>query len=108
MIATTFMDAGADVLTCARSEPDTLVTSTDGTREAAFVTADVRDPDQVAAVVAHEMAHVTMRHGLQRIGQAIGLMVATQVLLGDAHGLFGAGADLLTIWTGEESFKKTG
>jgi len=52
VIATTFMDAGADVLTCARSEPDTLVTSTDGTREAAFVTADVRDPDQVAAVVA--------------------------------------------------------
>ena len=52
VIATTFMDAGADVLTCARSEPDILVTSTDGTREAAFVTADVRDPDQVAAVVA--------------------------------------------------------
>jgi len=55
--------------------------------------------EQVAAVVAHEMAHVTMRHGLQRIGQAIGLMVATQVLLGDAHGLFGAGADLLTSTT---------
>ena len=56
VIATTCMDAGADVLTCARSEPDILVTSTDGTREAAFVTADVRDPDQVAAVVAAAVA----------------------------------------------------
>ena len=56
VIATTFLDAGADVVTCARSEPDALVTSTDGTREATFVTADVRDPDQVAAVVASAMA----------------------------------------------------
>ena len=56
VIATTFLDAGADVVTCARSEPDALVTSTDGTREAAFVTADVRDPDQVAAVVASSLA----------------------------------------------------
>lgn len=52
VIATTFLDAGADVVTCARSEPDSPVTSTDGSRQAAFVAADVRDPDQVATVVA--------------------------------------------------------
>ena len=52
VIVTTFLDAGADVVTCARSAPDTPVMSTDGSREAAFVVADVRDPEQVAAVVA--------------------------------------------------------
>lgn len=52
VIVATFLDAGADVVTCARSAPDEPVTSTDGSREAAFVVADVRDPEQVAAVVA--------------------------------------------------------
>lgn len=52
VIASTFLDAGADVVTCARSEPAEPVSSTDGTRTATFVAADVRDPDQVAAVVA--------------------------------------------------------
>ncbi|HAQ22150.1 MAG TPA: short-chain dehydrogenase, partial [Acidimicrobiaceae bacterium] len=51
-IATTFLDAGADVLICARSDPLEPVTSTDGVREAAFVAADVRAADQVANVVA--------------------------------------------------------
>ena len=52
VICRTFLDAGADVVTCARNAPDGPVTSTDGTREAVFTTADVRDPDQVEAVVA--------------------------------------------------------
>ena len=52
VIARTFLDAGADVLVCARNAPDSPVTSSDGERLAAFVAADVRDADQVAAAVA--------------------------------------------------------
>ena len=52
VIVRTFLDAGADVVTCARSAPDEPVESTDGSRTAAFVEADVRNPDLVAGVVA--------------------------------------------------------
>ena len=51
VIATTFLDAGADVVICARSAPDSPVTSSDRTRSAMFVAADVREPDEVSAVV---------------------------------------------------------
>lgn len=52
VLAATFLEAGADVMTCARNEPAAPVTTRDGAREAAFIAADVRDPKQVAAVVA--------------------------------------------------------
>ena len=52
VIAVTFLDAGADVVVCARNAPDSPVTSSDGARSATFVAADVREPDQVSAVVA--------------------------------------------------------
>jgi NAD(P)-dependent dehydrogenase (short-subunit alcohol dehydrogenase family) len=48
VIATTFLEAGADVLVCARNAPETPVAAAG--REAPFVTADVRDPEQVKAV----------------------------------------------------------
>jgi NAD(P)-dependent dehydrogenase (short-subunit alcohol dehydrogenase family) len=54
-IATRFLEQGADVVICARNEPDTPVEA-DG-RIATFVAADVRDPEQVGAVV--ETALVT-------------------------------------------------
>lgn len=44
-----FLDLGADVLTCGRTEPDELPTA-DG-RTAAFVACDVRDPEQVDVLV---------------------------------------------------------
>lgn len=44
-----FLEAGADVLTCGRTEPDEPP-SFDG-RTAAFFACDVRDPDQVDALV---------------------------------------------------------
>ncbi len=56
VICRTFLDAGADVATCARSAPDEPVTSTDGTRAATFVAADVRDADQVQTVVDAALA----------------------------------------------------
>ncbi len=49
-----FLAAGADVVICCRHEPDTLPAVAG--REAAFVAADVRDPDQIDAVVAFTRA----------------------------------------------------
>jgi NAD(P)-dependent dehydrogenase (short-subunit alcohol dehydrogenase family) len=49
-IATRFLAAGADVAVCCRHRPEQLPAA-DG-REAAFFEGDVRDPDQVAALVA--------------------------------------------------------
>ena len=49
-IAEAFLDAGAGVLVCGRTEPETIPSS--GGRAAVFTTADVRDPDQAQAVVA--------------------------------------------------------
>ncbi|HZU80170.1 MAG TPA: SDR family oxidoreductase [Acidimicrobiales bacterium] len=48
-IAEAWLAAGAEVVVCGRHEPDALPAG--GKRRAAFVTADVRDPEQAAAVV---------------------------------------------------------
>ena len=53
-IAMRFLGAGADVIICARNEPDGAVE--DVGRVAEFVAADVREPDQVDAVVAAAVA----------------------------------------------------
>ena len=44
-------------------------------------------PEQVAGVLAHEIAHVTKRHGLQRIGQTIGISGLAGLFAGDIGGL---------------------
>ena len=49
VIATTLLEHGAEVIVCARNAPDTPVTANG--REAHFVAADVRDAEQVTAVV---------------------------------------------------------
>jgi len=49
-IAERFLAAGADVLVCCRNEPDTAPTA--GGRVADFIAADVRETDQIDAVVA--------------------------------------------------------
>jgi NAD(P)-dependent dehydrogenase (short-subunit alcohol dehydrogenase family) len=48
-IAERFLEAGADVVVCCRHEPDTLPRA--GEREAAFVAADVREPEEIDKVV---------------------------------------------------------
>jgi NAD(P)-dependent dehydrogenase (short-subunit alcohol dehydrogenase family) len=48
-ITETFVAAGADVMICCRHEPETLPAA--GDREAVFVEADVREPDDVQRVV---------------------------------------------------------
>lgn len=53
--------------------------------------------EQVASVLAHEMAHATKRHGLQRIARSMGIWAGVSLLIGDVGGLIGAGADLFQI-----------
>lgn len=48
-IAESFLSAGADVVTCGRNEPEEAPSV--GGRAASFVAADVREPDQVDAMV---------------------------------------------------------
>ena len=45
----------------------------------------VDNAEQFAGVVVHEMAHATLRHGLDRMGQTLGMAAALRVLLGDVH-----------------------
>lgn len=54
VIAQTLLDAGAKVMVCARNEPTESVSSGDSI--AAFRAADVRDPEQIEAVVAATVA----------------------------------------------------
>ena len=49
VIVQRFTDWGAQVMTCGRSEPESLPSSSTG--EASFVAADIRDPDQAADLV---------------------------------------------------------
>ena len=52
-------------------------------------------PEQLAGVLAHEMAHVTLRHGMRRIAQSVGVVAAIQLLLGDVSGLAAVAVELL-------------
>jgi len=49
VIVQRFLDWGAEVMTCGRTEPETLPSA--GGRTASFMAADVRDPDAAAALV---------------------------------------------------------
>lgn len=54
-----------------------------------------KTPEQVAGVLAHEMAHVTRRHGMQRIAQSVGVIALVQLLAGDVSGLAAVGVELV-------------
>ena len=56
-------------------------------------------PEEVAGVLAHEIAHVTKRHGLERIIQSVGVITVVQLLMGDATGVMGMAVQLLTVAT---------
>jgi NAD(P)-dependent dehydrogenase (short-subunit alcohol dehydrogenase family) len=55
-ITEAFLDAGADVVICGRSEPEDLPTASG--RTAVFLPADVRDPDAVTAMVDEAVARL--------------------------------------------------
>ncbi|MFG0287842.1 MAG: M48 family metallopeptidase [Rhodopirellula sp. JB044] len=54
-------------------------------------------PEQIAGVLSHEMAHATLRHGIQRIGQSLGIWAGISLLVGDVSGLTGAAVDLMQV-----------
>jgi predicted Zn-dependent protease len=53
----------------------------------------VKRPEELAGVLAHEMAHVTRRHSLRNMIEALGLGLIAQTLFGDASGLVAAAAE---------------
>ncbi|HUG18188.1 MAG TPA: M48 family metallopeptidase [Planctomycetaceae bacterium] len=50
--------------------------------------------EEVAGVIAHEMAHVTLRHGIERIAGQVGIVIGVQLIFGDASGIIALGAEL--------------
>jgi len=56
---------------------------------------EATSPEQLAGVLAHEMAHVDLRHGVQRIAQSIGVVAVIQLLFGDVSGVMAIGVELL-------------
>lgn len=47
-------------------------------------------PEEVAGVLAHEINHVLLRHGVESMVQSVGVMALVMVLLGNQQGLVGA------------------
>jgi predicted Zn-dependent protease len=56
---------------------------------------DARSPEEFAGVLAHEMAHVTRRHGMQRIAQSLGVVAVIQLAFGDVSGVMAVAVELL-------------
>ncbi|MEZ6004910.1 MAG: M48 family metallopeptidase [Planctomycetota bacterium] len=54
-------------------------------------------PEQVAGVLAHEIAHVTQRHGLRRMGHQAGTMVGISLLVGNVSGLEAMAIQFFTL-----------
>ena len=53
----------------------------------------VKGPEQLAGVLAHEIAHVTQRHGFRKIISAVGPFFLAKLLAGDDRGLLGVIGD---------------
>lgn len=60
---------------------------------------EAKSPEELAGVLAHEMAHVVRRHGLQRIAQSIGVIAVIQLLFGDVSGVMAVGVELMRMGT---------
>jgi predicted Zn-dependent protease len=56
-------------------------------------------PEQIAGVLAHEMAHVTERHGLIKVMETAGVSSLVTLLIGDVEGVISLGAQLLSYST---------
>ncbi len=50
--------------------------------------------EQLAGVIAHEMSHATLRHGIQQISQSLGIVAAIQLMVGDVGGLVALGSQI--------------
>ncbi|UJR82337.1 M48 family metallopeptidase [Sandaracinus amylolyticus] len=56
-----------------------------------------RSSDEVAGVLAHEIAHVTRRHGLRNLAHRAGIGLAISLWLGDVEGWTALAADAATL-----------
>ncbi len=56
-------------------------------------------PEEVAGVMAHEMAHVTHRHGLRRIAHSVGIWAGFSVMLGNLDALTKLAVSLFEMGT---------
>lgn len=56
---------------------------------------DARTAEELAGVLAHEMSHVTRRHGMQRIAQSLGVVAIIQLMFGDVSGVMAVAVELL-------------
>lgn len=54
-----------------------------------------KTPEEVAGVLAHELAHVTRRHGMQRVAQSVGVIACIQLLFGDVSGIAAVAVEVL-------------
>jgi predicted Zn-dependent protease len=77
-----------------------------------IVTSDLLDladrPEEIAGVVAHELAHVRLKHGLRKIIAAAGPYLIFQMFSRDGQGLFsvlGNGSQVLVQQSFSQSFE---
>lgn len=56
---------------------------------------EAKSAEQLAGVLAHEMAHVVRRHGLARITQSLGAVAVIQLMFGDVSGVMAVAVELL-------------
>lgn len=63
-------------------------------------------PDEVAGVLGHELNHVLLRHGLERIVKTLGVVAVVTIFVGNQEGLVGLakqlGIELVTLKFGRE------
>jgi len=57
---------------------------------------DTERPEQLAGVLAHEISHVTQRHGMARILEAAGVALVFDMLLGNVEGMVAFGAEIFS------------
>jgi beta-barrel assembly-enhancing protease len=51
--------------------------------------------EQLSAVLAHEMSHVTLRHHLTQIARSVGIVAAVNIFIGDVGGIVAIGSEVL-------------
>ncbi len=63
-------------------------------------------PDEVAGVLGHELNHMLLRHGLERIVKTLGVVAVVTIFVGNQEGLVGLakqlGIELVTLKFGRE------
>jgi len=56
-------------------------------------------PEQLAGVLAHEISHVTQRHGMQRLVEGAGLALIVDGILGNVEGLIALATQVFSVST---------